>query len=127
MNTTEIATVFQQCNKGKLLMACKPINNYTYTLAAMGLRHDVLFDCSKNLSCVHMANGVGWYFNGDYSWGFVNGTDSVNRDRCDNITSVNPSLRLCWNTDVAVGGFRCGSATDLDSDATWQRSIWQAD
>jgi len=51
----------------------------------------------------------------------------MNRDRCDNITSTNPSLRLCWNTDASAGGYRCGSTANLDLDATWLRSIGHTD
>ncbi len=85
----------------------------------------ILFDCSTNST--YVSNNVGWYFSDNYSWGFVNGIDNVNRDVCDNTTSINPSLKLCWNTDGSTGGYCCGSTTDLDSNVTWIRSIWHTD
>jgi hypothetical protein len=121
----EVATVLSQCNLGKLLLACKPINNSVYTLAAMGLRNDVLYNCSNNATCTHVANEVGWYFSDSYSWGFVNGTDSVTRNSCDT-ESTDPTLRLCWHTGGAYGGYRCGSTLSLNSVTTWERSVWQA-
>ena len=125
LSVSEIATALSQCNGTKLLLACKPISNYNYTLAAMGLRADVLYDCGTNTTCTNVAGGVGWYFSDSYSWGFVNGTDSVDRNSCD-VGSSNPTLRLCWHTSSSYGGYRCGSTTGLNSDTTWERSIWQA-
>ena len=121
----DVATVLSQCNLGKLLLACKPVGNSIYTLAAMGLRSDVLYNCSMSSSCANVANGVGWYFSDDYSWGFVNGGDTVQRSSCDT-DSTNPSLRLCWHTGGAYGGYRCGSTLSLNSDPTWERSVWHA-
>ena len=83
MNTTEVDIALTQCNKNKLLMACKLVTNSNYTLAAMGLRNDVLFNCSTASTCLHVSNGVGWYFSDNYSWGFVDGTDSVDRNVCE--------------------------------------------
>jgi hypothetical protein len=83
MNSTLLATILAECNKGKLLLGCRPVNTTILTLAAMGLRSDVLFNCGTTTTCVHVANNVGWYFSTDYSWGFVNGTDSVYRVSCD--------------------------------------------
>ncbi len=84
------------CNGTKLLLACKPISNSNYTLAAMGLRAGVLYNCGTSSTCTHVAGGVAWYFSDTYSWGFVNGTDSVSRNSCDTGTT-NPTLRLCWH------------------------------
>jgi hypothetical protein len=122
---SEVATVLAQCNQGKLLLACKPIVNSSYTLAAMGLRSDVLYNCSSNTTCTHVANGVGWYFSDTYSWGFVNGSDAVTRSSCDT-ASTDPTLRLCWHTGGSYGGYRCGSTVALNTDITWERSVWQA-
>ena len=122
-NVTDM--IVSQCNKGKLLLACKPVANSSYTLAAMGLRSDVLYNCSTNNTCTHVANGIGWYFSDSYSWGFVNGIDSVTRNTCDT-GSGNPTLRLCWHTGQSYGGYRCGSTLGLNSDTTWERSVWHA-
>ena len=122
---SQIATILSQCNQTKLLLACKPLSNSNYTLAAMGLRSDVLYNCSSITTCTHVANGVGWYFSDTASWGFVSANDSVTRTSCDT-ASTNPTFRLCWHTGFTFGGYRCGSTTGLNSDTTWERSVWQA-
>ncbi|CAF1422838.1 unnamed protein product, partial [Didymodactylos carnosus] len=116
-----------QCNKQKLLLACRLVRASTFTLAAMGMRSDVLFNCESRKSCTHLANGVGWYYSATHSWGFVNGTDSVYRDKCDKSTAKNSHLRLCWQPDVGEGGYRCGTAKSLNDKPTWERTIWHAD
>lgn len=107
------------------MLACKLKTDTVYTLAAMGLRSDVLYNCGTLTSCVNVANGVGWYFSDDHSWGFINGGDLVSRSSCDT-ESTNPELRLCWHTGGFYGGYRCGTTLGLNSDATWERSVWHA-
>ena len=119
-----VGTVLSQCPKGKLMLACRPVGQANWNLAAMGLRNDVLFDCGSQNSCTHQANGVGWYFSSSWSWGFVSGADPVARNSCD--TDAGP-LRLCWHTGQNVGGYRCGDSSGLNSDPSWQRGVFQAD
>ena len=121
-----VSTILAQCNKAKLLLACKPVANSVYTLAAMGLRDDVLYDCGTTTTCTNVANGVGWYFNNAYSWGFVSGGDAVTRNSCDT-ASTNATARLCWHTSSSYGGYRCGSTIGLNSATTWERAIWHTD
>lgn len=83
MNSTLVDYILNQCNRTKLLMACRHINSTILSVAAMGYRSDVLWNCGNITNCVHVANGVGWYFSNDYSWGFVQGGDTVNRIICD--------------------------------------------
>ncbi|MEO7329710.1 MAG: hypothetical protein ABI193_14110 [Minicystis sp.] len=119
-----LAGLLQQCSKGKLLMACAPVNAANYTLVAMGLRPDVLFECGSDPACTHIANNVGWYFNNNWSWGFVKAGDPVQRNECD--VAAGP-LRLCWHTVNGAGGYRCGDAAGLNGDSTWKRYVYQAD
>mgnify|MGYP007061239460 FL=1 len=121
-----VSTILAQCNRKKLLLACKPVANSVYTLAAMGLRADVLYNCGTASTCINVANGVGWYFSDDYSWGFVNGGDAVTRSSCDT-ESTNSAARLCWHTGGSDGGYRCGSTMGLNSDSSWERAIWHTD
>lgn len=116
--------VQQQCLKGKLMLACRQKGQPNWQLAAMGLRADVLFDCGSDALCTHVANGVGWYYSPTFSWGFVSGSDPVSRNECD--TDPGP-LRLCWHTVSNAGGYRCGDTTGLNSDAGWERAVFQAD
>ncbi|CAF4613374.1 unnamed protein product [Didymodactylos carnosus] len=116
----------RQCNKQKLLLACRSVGATTFTLAAMGMRSNVLFDCKSDTRCTHIANDVGWYYSPTHSCGFVNGTDSVYRDKCDKLTDKNSNLRLCWQPAVDEGGYRCEINKPLNADLTWKRTIWHA-
>ncbi len=80
-----------------------------------------------------MANGVGWYHDGFWSWGFAPEGDPVYQDACDNVASsfvpgVDGDKRLCWHTwnDGLDEGWRCGKNEDL-FDGTWERLVFHAD
>jgi hypothetical protein len=107
------------------MLGCRPTGNSLLTVAAMGLRADVLYNCGTIQSCTHVANGVGWYYSDSYSWGFVNNTDSVLRHSCDTFPT-NPTSRLCWHTQT-FGGYRCGSSTSLESATNYERVIYHVD
>lgn len=123
MTSTIVSTILTACNASRLLLGCRPVGNSLLTVAAMGERANVLYDCSTTASCTNQANGVGWYFSSSYSWGFAQGNDSVTRASCDT-SSTNPSYRLCWHTGSAYGGYRCGITTGLNSATTWERVIY---
>ncbi|CAF1264729.1 unnamed protein product [Adineta ricciae] len=125
MDQSSLSTILSSCNKTKLLLGCRQVNTVKLTVAAMGNRADVLYDCSTTENCTQIANGVGWYYSDSYSWGFVNGSDAVERNSCDT-GSTNDAYRLCWHTDGGSGGYRCGTTTGLNSDTTWERIIYHA-
>ncbi len=83
LNSSLLQSILTECNRGKLLLVCGLINSTILSLAAMGLRADVLFDCGTVTNCTHVANGVGWYYSVSYSWGFVENNDTVYRSACD--------------------------------------------
>ncbi|UJR10944.1 hypothetical protein I4U23_015129 [Adineta vaga] len=124
MNSLIITTVLSSCNKAKLLLGCRKAKNEILAAAAMGNRADVLYDCRTTSSCTHVANGVGWYFSDSYSWGFVNGNDTVSRSSCD-IQNTNAEYRLCWHTK-ASGGYRCGATSGLNLDTNWEKIIYHS-
>lgn len=101
------------------------MNSTILTLAAVGLRADVLFNCSTLTSCRNMANGVSWYYSTMWSWGFSNMSDPVIRNSCD--INMNTTSRLCWHTGQSVGGFRCGTKVWANSDPTTERVIYHSD
>lgn len=125
-----LQTILQQCDKSKLLMACRPIGSPTYALLAMAPRVDVLFDCGQQIDCTKQSNGVGWYYSNSYSWGFAPGGQPVNRTSCDydNGALPFPELRMCWHTGGGIisSGYRCG-ANDLNGGFNWERLIFEAD
>jgi hypothetical protein len=122
-----VASILQQCDKNKLLLACRPSGSQTYTLAAMAPRADVLFDCGQQPNCTKIANGVGWYFSDNYSWGFAPQGELVERNSCDVGQSL-PDLRMCWHTSGGNinSGYRCGTNI-LNGDPTWERAVFEAD
>ncbi|HVI03260.1 MAG TPA: DUF4215 domain-containing protein [Enhygromyxa sp.] len=99
-----------QCTGSKLLIGCRPVNSTTFTLLAMGERADVTHNLGQQAFSTHEANGVGWYYSTDWSWGFVLGGDPVNRNSCD-VEEVNSQYRMCWHTggDAINEGYRCGN------------------
>jgi len=123
--------VLAQCNKARLLLACRPVGAANFTLLAMAPRADVLHDCGTETTCVHQANGAGWYFDESSSWGFAPGGEPVNRSSCDynaNMMQTLPHLRMCWHTsaDTISAGYRCGDL-DLNGNTSWERFVFHAD
>jgi hypothetical protein len=131
-SSPDLGTLLNQCSKAKLLMACRPNNQQNFTLLAMAPRADVLFDCAQQDNCSKVSNGVGWYFSGSYSWGFVPAGQATHRFSCDYTDPGNPlpfpELRMCWHTggNSINSGYRCG-ANDLNGAADWQRIVYHAD
>jgi len=136
---TPLASIFSACAGAKLVMACRPVGSDTLTVAAMGARSDVLFETGyADASTTHEANGVAWYFDDNYSWGFANAGDTVQKTACDMEQSSDPEHRLCWHTGLGAPGelrfgWRCGSTVWLNgfpapyADATtWERIIFTA-
>jgi hypothetical protein len=124
MNSSLISTILTLCSQKQLLLGCGPVGNTTMTVAAMGNRADVLYNCSSTMNCTHVANGVGWFFSDSWSWGFVDGNDTVTRNPCD-ASPTDPSYILCWHT-VSIGGYQCGSTLGLSSNTAWEKVIYQA-
>ncbi|CAF0851477.1 unnamed protein product [Adineta steineri] len=119
-----LPSILASCNGTRLLLGCRPVGSAVLTVAAMGDRAAVLYDCGSARQCTYVANGVGWYYSDSYSWGFVNGTDIVARNSCDEGSS-NADYRLCWHTGGS-GGYRCGATIGLNSDTTWEKVIYHA-
>ena len=124
MQGSSLSSILSSCNKINLLLGCRPIGSVIFTVAAMGNRNDVLYNCGSLSNCSHIANGVGWYYSDSYSWGFVSGGDTVRRSSCD-VESTNANYRLCWHT-AGSGGYRCGSTTGLSSNASWEKVIYHS-
>lgn len=125
LNGSELTSLLSACSMNKLLLACRPVGNTTFTVAAMGLRADVLVPCNTTTNCTRVANGVGWYYSDNWSWGFVNSNDIVIRTSCDT-NMVNPSYGLCWHTGQGAGGYQCGIDYRLNSATNFERIIYQS-
>jgi len=122
---TPMANILNQCSGSRLLIACRPTGDENLTLAAMADRPDVLFDCAQDQTCVHQANGVGWYWSDSYSWGFAAGGEPVSRNSCDTATSLSEQ-RMCWHSSAGNinNGYRCGDNFPFDN--TWERLVYSA-
>jgi hypothetical protein len=129
--TSAIADIRTQCDGDPLLLAGGPTGNPTLTVLAAAPRADVFFNTGQS-DTPHNANGSGWYFSNDYSWGFAKQGDPIQRDSCDILGATgyppgpNGNLRLCWHTDTGVldGGWRAGTTGDL-FDAGYTRYIFE--
>jgi hypothetical protein len=121
-----MSDILAACSGNRLLLACRPTGSPVLQLAANAERPDVLFDCGTQADCVHAANGVGWYFSDQYSWGFAPENAPVNRNSCD-FGGADGDRRLCWHTGSSAinTGYRCGETT-LNGDASYERLIFQA-
>lgn len=124
LSSSNLPSILSSCYKSKLLLGCRTTGTTMLTVAAMGDRSDVLYNCGSTTNCRNVANGVGWYYSTIYSWGFANGSDSVNRNPCD-LSGTNPNYRLCWLTNGG-GGYRCGSTTGLTSSTSYEKVIYHS-
>ncbi|HWS31904.1 MAG TPA: hypothetical protein VN408_04085, partial [Actinoplanes sp.] len=124
---TPLATIQADCDKELTMMACRPVGDPNFTLVAAAPRADVFFDTGMG-NVLHDANGVGWYYNDSWSWGFVPQGDGVIRNSCDVEFGSQSALRMCVHTGGGVtnSGYRCGSTT-LNGNGTWERVILEAD
>ncbi len=118
-------TVLDACDGGLLMLTCRETGSSTIALLAQGERSDVTFDTGDNLDVLHVANGVGWYFDntGTESWGFVRAGDTVFKSNCDVDDTGADNERLCWHLNDA-GGYRCGSVDDLNDSNSYERVVY---
>lgn len=133
--TTPLAGVLAQCSGNYLMLAAGDNGSATLLLLAAAPRNDVIFD-TAHTDTPHVANGSGWYFANDWSWGFAPQGDAIHRVQCDDLVGT---LRMCWHTNAlpppddvlfpAGGlnpGYRIGEYIDgLASDTTHTRYIYQ--
>ncbi len=133
--STPLADILASCDGQYLMMAGSVAGSDTLSVLAAGARADVLFDTGKNQTTPHDANGVGWYYEDDYSWGFAPQGATIFRDECDQVTGA---LRLCWQTNYVPGdpnyplgglnpGYRLGNIFDLydSSGAGYTRHVYE--
>jgi hypothetical protein len=126
---TPLATIQANCDKAQLMMACREIGSPNFKLLAAAPRADVFTDTGTG-DTPHDANGVGWYYNDSYSWGFAPAGEPINRSTCDydEGSQTQPDMRMCIHTNSGStsDGYRCGS-NDLNGNSTWDRVILESD
>lgn len=122
-----LATLLAGCTGKYMLLGCRADDvTDALALAAADRRETVIQADGAGLT--HVANGVGWYFDGSWSWGFFPAGQAVNLDTCDTdsggVVLGAKDLRLCWHTqdgDLAAG-YRCGD-NELNASTTWRRLV----
>jgi hypothetical protein len=127
-NAMQASTILSACTGSYLMLACRPTGASVLSVAAYAPRADVTFDTGQS-NTPHDANGVGWYFNDDFSWGFAPQGDSIDRNTCDTETA-DGGLRLCWHTQTSPqlgAGWRCGADTLLNTSPSFERLVFQAE
>ena len=132
--TESLDTVLTPCNEDLMLLAGGRTGSSILTVLAAAPRADVIFDTGES-NTPHNANGSGWYFSPNWSWGFAKEGDPINREECDVAASSdqpgpNPYLRLCWHTlggnASFSGGWRAGAVTELNDSTDYTRYVYEA-
>ena len=124
---TSLATLLAGCTGQFMLLGCRADDaTDALALAAADRRETVVQADGPGLH--HVANGVGWYFDASWSWGFFPAGQAVNLDTCDTdsggVVLGAKDRRLCWHTQDGdlVAGFRCGDNA-LNDSTTWRRLV----
>jgi LruC domain-containing protein len=135
---TSLTNIRASCDKPNLLLACRRVGSAELKVAAQAHRSDVFFDTGIG-NTPHNANGVGWYYSPNWSWGFapegaailrlscdINGSGWMGRESAENNAW---NQRLCWHTflNAVQGGWRCGDAVGLSGYSEYERLIFEAD
>ncbi|MBY0236581.1 MAG: PEP-CTERM sorting domain-containing protein [Burkholderiaceae bacterium] len=116
------AGMLSGCQGDYLMVAARRTGSSVYEVLAAANYADVTYDTGTS-NTTHVANGVGWYFNNNYSWGFAGATDVVSRNSCDTAGGAERD-RLCWHTHIGYsGGYRAGSFNGLNGDNGWEKVL----
>ena len=127
--STTIGMIQSSCTGTYTLMACAPVpSTGTYQLLAAGPTASVFTNTGSvtDSTVTTVANGVGWYFDTNFSWGFVPAADAPENNECDILSTPDDDLRLCWHTVSGAGGYRCGSDLGLNGSTTYARFVFSA-
>lgn len=119
-----LANILQNCNGTHIMYGCRQVGAGAWRVMGQGERASVFRDTGNgNNTTQH--NGIGWYFSGGASIGFAPAGQAVTRNSCDT-TNMGNDDRICWHTsgNNMNGGWRCGSATSLNNNNSYERVIW---
>jgi hypothetical protein len=120
----DAAATLANCPGSQLLVAGHQRGSDTYAVLAAAPKADALTDTGANTSNTHTVNGSQWYNSDLWAFGFAPEDGAVTLSSCD-ITEGED--RLCVHTFSAVGGFRVGSAMNLNSDTNWEIVVYSSD
>jgi hypothetical protein len=127
-SSTPMTDIKAACASSQLIVACKESGSSMLTVAAQGAFDDVFFETGTG-NVGHVANGVEWYYDDNYSWGYVEPGDGMSRNSCDTDSGVYPENRVCFHTGGGNinSGYRCGSNTSLNGATSHERVVYAAD
>lgn len=115
--------VLNQCTQNEIMMAGRETGSSTLLLLASANRSDAIFDTGTgDLTTTHIANGAQWYFASNYSWGFTDLGDVINKFECDNTNGANS---MCLHTVNNAGGYRIGNITGLNNSDAYEKVFYQ--
>ncbi|MFN3202856.1 MAG: MopE-related protein, partial [Bradymonadia bacterium] len=124
---TQLPGVLQRCEGEVLMMACRRLDAETLSVAAMGERDEIL-EVTPFATRVpnNIHNGVNWYFNNDFYWGFAPAGARIDAFSCDRVFDEQSGQRICWYTsnDTVRPGYRCGDEV-VNASGLWERMIFQ--
>jgi len=129
-NGKSIEEISTACGGTQLMMACRPTGDTNLQLLAQAPKVDVMTNTGEvDMATTHQANGVSWYFNPNWSWGFAAEGQVVTKSSCDtqNSSGAGSETRMCIHTGGGTleSGYRCG-ATTLNGKATFERVFYTA-
>lgn len=120
-NLARPAAMLSGCSGDYLMMAARRVGGTAYEVLAAANFADVIFETGTG-NTTHAANGVEWYFNDNWSWGFAGAGDLVQRSSCD-VGGFNERDRLCWHThDWYSSGYRAGNVY-LNGGTGWEKVL----
>jgi hypothetical protein len=110
---TPISTILAACSGTQMMMACRPTGSATLQLLAQAAKSDVTFPTGYfDRYSTRLANGSLWYFDNNWSWGFAQAGDSVDKYSCDWLSTGASSKKMCIHTgsNQTSYGYRCGNS-----------------
>lgn len=129
-NTTTVADALATCTGAELMLACRQTGDPTLTLAAGAPQAETMVDTgAADNGTTNDYEGISWYFNNDWSWGFASRGDTVMKEECDIDATGKNNQRLCWHvgtegtTGQFAGGYRCGATEGLNDSADYERVL----
>ena len=117
--SSSVDAIMRKCSKSKLIMGCRKVGSSTITLLAAAPKGKEALKVTGDNG--QIINGSKWYRKNGKSYGFAHKTSRIVQVAADSSTT-RPELRLSYHLcGGTYGGYRCGSATLLDNDSTWER------
>ena len=120
-------SIRNRCTENVLVVGCREAGTNALRVAAMGEQDGIFTETEfADRTPENIHNGVNWYFNPDYAWGFAPAGADLDVFTCDRVVDDQSNQRVCWYTsdDRVRPGYRCGDVIVRQGQA-WERLIYQ--